>query len=237
MLRALLSLLTLALLALLALLTLLTLLALLALLALLTLLALLALLALLTLLALLALLLLLPLLLRRLAHGIGGFLGQRLCFACLRGTRLGPRFLEPLGQRLHFALEIARTVRQRTWILIGRRRAPLTGLPFTRLAFTLRRLAVGLAVQAVGHLLLRLRQILGIIAQRLHGAFERRTLQHLGALLELLAHLLLRFRELLHGLLRLRAAQLVGILVERLELLLHFGGHRIAQHLLDVAHA
>ena len=92
-------------------------------------------------------------------------------------------------------------------------------------------------VQSVGERPLRLGELFGVVAERLHRALERGPLQHLRALLQLFAHPLLLLGQLLQRLLRFGAAQAIGALVQLLELLLHLRRHRFAQHALDVLHA
>ena len=163
---------------------------------------------------------------RRLLHGVGSLIQQRLGGTRLGGARLRPGLLEPLGQRLHLALELTGPVGQ----FLGARGRPVAGLPFP--------LTLSLTpLHPVSRPLLRLRQLLRLIAQRLHGPFKGRALQHLGTLFQLLAHLLLLLAQLLHRFLRVRTTESVSVLVELLKLLLHLRGHRVAQHFLNVLHA
>ena len=92
------------------------------------------------------------------------------------GAGFGLVLLQSLGHLLGVARQLLRAVGE----LCG--------------ALACRGVAAG---HGVGHLPLLLRQLLRLVAQRLHRALERGALEHLGALLQLLPHLLLHLRQIL----------------------------------------
>ena len=152
----------------------------------------------------------------RLAHRLleRGLRAAGLLFGPLRLARAGVRALalEPRAQRLHLLRHVARPLRELLRLLrIGRARA-----------------------RAVGELLLRLRQFLRLVAERLHRALEGGALEHLRALLQLLTHPLLLLGEVGERLPRAVGVEFLRRAFEPLQRRAHLGRHRLAQHPLRV---
>src|SRR5262249_60262362 len=127
------------------------------------------------------------------------------------GARFGFVALQSVLQLLHLVGEALRASRELTRVVV----------------FLLIRRAA-----AIRQFSLAIGDLLRLVAQRLHRAFDGCALEHLGALLELFLEALLHRREIFERLLGLVAGQFLRGVLELLHLLHELGRERLTQHVL-----
>ena len=161
-------------------------------------------------------------LVRRLLHGLRRFLRGLLC-----RLRITGRLLHLPVRRFAVLSRLLGTLRTALRIRLAQPLRQLIDVARERLVLTCQTIGLRLSLRcrtvcgAVGQPLLRLRQILRLVTQRLHAAFERGTLQHFSVALELFAQRLLLLREVIERLPRGRLVETLRGLLQLLQPLHH----------------